>query len=454
MAPPVLNMKPLKNNATSQVMFADDPMFNIDAGLLPPTTDLDFLTVDNAAHTADNERRLGIQRDDRDNDVAYMPLTQDDTVFDDGLAAPDELQDVNPEFAFNDDGFLMDLNTVDANATTNIAAELNDGLDFDFQLDLDRNNRATSFQDPDMDQILEEVAEPRVPGKNAEVVIPAKLAKRKRVRAEYSEVTIDAMISLSTDQLRQFRDEYVDLMKSKAKKQKSVKPDIGSLIHDPFLPCIAKITPAIEMRRGRTEVREEEEDFIDGLIRHRRSSISSVESGRNASQTRRHSRGSITGFNLPIDDAPMIDDFVDNDMDFVLDLDDNTNGSSKKRSSSVSSRLPGLHEDEVLDFDIYLGQNSRKEGSQEPRHDDNHLSAKGNGKTLRFLKFLESRFEEEQTTRMTFAHFLNYQQDRSIVVKSFYEVLQLTTLGEISVSITTTENFDLLTAGDFSIRLA
>lgn len=370
-----------RHTAIAAQFLMDDPTFALE--LLPSMTELE-MGDDNEAPL---QLRLAIRDDDAKNDL----FTGDVEIID-GLLNEDvdELGNLDPEFSFNDDGFLLDLN-IDTTAGDN-------GFDVDFDIAMDDTRADDNMQ---MEQILEEIE----PLEHVEPMSePAVIGtSRKRIRLEYAPVIVDVSISLSTDDLREFRDNYVELMQGR--RQKKCKPplDIHHLMNDPLLPTFAiDRSHEIETPRGRSE----------DPNHRRRSSVDSIETGRNAS-SRRHSRGSITGINIPFEG---FDDLGDNDIDVDMG----------RRSSSID-KLPELEEEQL----------------EVPLPEPPQIA------TGEFLSFIRTKFKH--SGQLTFAELIDFEVDRRIVVRSFYEVLQLTTLGDLTIINEMT--MGLKTASDFALAL-
>lgn len=428
-----------------QVVLRDDPSFNIDGGLLPPLAGLDFLQTSNAH---DDLQKRGIQQVDQENNVVSLPVDQLN-LRESGahFMEEDGLQGMNPEFAFNDDGFIVDIVQDDIRPDTDY--QLGDGS---FNLAFDVDPQPAEDHIREMDQILEEVEEPRV-GQNQDhaQATPPRVCPKKRMRTDTSQIVVDMAISICTEDLRNFRDNYVSVMKSKAKKPK-YNNYLDFTLKDPLLPDFLPVVAVDAIERGR-QLHREDGDFVDSLNRHRRSSVSSIESGRHVSvSSRRHSRASLAAIDLPWENAPLAD--ADHDFDYRNELDEfplsledhsTTSGSSKKRSSSLL-RLPELQEER---------HDASRDKESVSATGNTLRSGHGHGTMLKFLAFLQSRFEEENCEELSFEKLIDYETDRSIVVKSFYEVLQLATLNGIKVSVgQSIGDFGLMSAAELSIRLA
>lgn len=461
-------------NHNNQVLLNDDPLFNLEGDLLPSLDDLGFLQGTSSTQMVNsNHRKSQIKRSDLENNTVSVVLstmtnsTEDADIFTRHVNHDDILDTQNPEFAFDEEGMLFSLHDETTAGTGGHAGpsenlHINDGfdIDFDFDIDLERQEASAQQQPPELDQILEEVEDPppqQAPDSEQPIVnepseaVQQPRKKRRKAQNHFTTLVVDETISLQTNDLRGFRDTYIELMDQQRTKPPEPRITIQNLLDEvSYLPNFGK-NIADEERRGRNPVREfEDEDFVDGLLRNTRRSSESIEVRRNASSSRRHStRASMSSINLPLEgdlQHPQIDDTTggggnDNfDFDFDLEFDIDEERVSRKRSSSVQ-RFPALAEDEEHNYQ----NNEEMYDDEEPEVDR---------KTIKFLTFIETRLEEDSVQEMKFDQLMQHQQNRSVIVKSFYELLQLTTLNSIEiVENNDKEKFELLDANDFSIRL-
>jgi len=505
-------------SGANQVLMNDDPSFNVNDGLLPSLDDLDFLgpsVVGGTQVKNTNQRKSQIRKADMENNTVSVILsTMSNSTEDQGdvftrhriVNDDDEIMETgNPEFAFDEEGMLLSLHddeTTGQNAgglegigtsaramstpqRDDQAADFD--FDFDFGVDMDRVEAPpvpASGVGNELDQILEEVGEDshvqnnqdaqvNQDGRLAAPAAPAQQHQRKRRRVNnihFTEIIMDDNISLQTNDLRTFRDNYVESMESQRKLPKLQTITIQDLMieSNEFLPNFQDRNDISidEQRRGRTRERDNElvegdEDFVDELLRKTRRSSESIEVRRNTSSTRRHStRASMSSIHLPLDNDNPRDETTagggggsgggefdfDFDFDFgnVHDYEEQqyTNSDSRKRSSSVQ-RFPVLEENEEHHF-----------------HDDINIETREiEKKTIKFLTFIEKRFDEDAIEMMNFEQLMNQEDDsahlnRSVIVKSFYEILQLATLNTIEIiKGQVDDKFQLLNDQDFSIKL-
>lgn len=144
---------------------------------------------------------------------------------------------------------------------------------------------------------------------------------------------------------------------------------------------------------------------------------SSIEIRRNASN-RRNSRSSLTPINLPEfqEDEPDYFNF-----DFGYDL-----GTPKKRSSSTIRKIETVNEEIELNFEKDLNS--------------------------KFLNYIESVFIELNKEKVSFDEIIK-NSERKIIVKSFYEILQLSTLNEIKIE-SKNKRFEIMNPSDIKIMLS
>lgn len=473
----------------NQILLKDDPLFCMDAGLLPSLEELDFLqSVDPTGIriTSSNKRKLQIRKADLENNTVSVVMSSitDDSAEDGDvftrrvlLDQDDILDTENPEFAFNEQGMLLSLHeetTINPGVSNDHPQENDDnGLDFDFDFDVDIegvDQPQQADRDRELGQILEEIDPHGNESKNdghVPVVAVEQSRKRRRIKSTLTKLVMDDSISLQTNDLRGFRDTYIEKMESQRKaKSTSEIVTVQNLLDEvsSFLPTFHTSIPLndfSEERRGRAiERASEDEDFVDGLLKKLRSSSGSIEVRRNASSSGRHStRASMSSIHLPLEgdvasdiwrdqptrgsDGKVDDNEFGFDFDFEFDEERVEQQSSKRRSSSVQ-RFPTLEENEEDDC-----RGGKREAINKFEVDK---------KTRKFLTFIEGRFEEDSIVddeTMKFDQLMQYQQDRSIIVKSFYEILQLTTLNTIEIvkEVEAKNKFDSLSANDFSIRL-
>lgn len=456
------------NNQQAQgtVLLNDDPGFNIQGDLLPSLDELDFMENGSTQIRVNNYRNQ-IRRADLENNTASVVLSTitnstEEEVFSRRVINHDDILDTeNPEFAFDEEGMLLGLHD-DTTYQPGPVAIQNDtvdnfDLDFEFDMDMDRPDpvapigSAAQVNNNELDQILEEVEDqPEVPVEQSVPVDTVPRRRKRKTKEQFNPVVIDETISLQTNDLREFRDNYVMHMISKAKKpKKSNSIKIQDLIGESsFLPNFT-IPLDQEVRGRQLTSHQDDEDFVDGLLRNTRRSSESLEVRRNTSSTRRHSRTSLSSINLPLEGAEVRDettggggdDGFDFDFDFDVDLDRvplDEERPSRKRSSSSVQRFPALEEGNE-DDGVYDGLIKEVDIDK---------------KTMKFMTFIENRFDDEDLNEMNFKELMKFEQNRSIIVKSFYEILQLTTINSIKIkSIDKLDPFELSNANDFKISL-
>lgn len=447
------------NQSQGTVLLNDDPGFNIQGDLLPSLDELDFLE-NGSTQLKVNDYRNQLRRADLENNTVSVVLSTitnstEEDVFSRRVVNHDDILDTeNPEFAFDEEGMLLNLHDDDTTNQPGPAppSDAGDNFDLDFDFDLDVPETVVAqANNNDLDQILEEVEDqPEVPPVSEEPEIPVVTPKRRKrkTKEQFNKIIIDETISLQTNDLRGFRDNYVTHMISQAKKPKRTNLiNVQDLISESsFLPNFT--VPLDQELRGRKpNSHEDDEDFVDGLLRNTRRSSESIEVRRNTSSTRRHSRASLSSINLPLeglegrqhDDTTGNNDGFDFDFDFDVDLDRMDEHPSRKRSSSSVQRFPAL-----------------EEGNEDDRVEEGAAmrNVEIDKRTVKFMTFIENRFDDEAKDEMNFEELMQFQQDRSIVVKSFYEVLQLATLNSIHIKASSkVDLFELSNARDFLVRL-
>lgn len=490
------------NSSNNQLLLNDDPLFNVNEGLLPSLDDLDFLgpgfIVGNGGTGTQlintNNRKSQIRRADLENNTISVILstitnsTEEGDVFTrhHAINDDDQIMDAgNPEFAFDEEGMLLSLHDDETTgqgptglgtSVRAISTPLREehgadfDFDFDFGVDMDRVEGPvtpgitplSAHEGNELDQILEEIDEnSHAVGKgNASTPSIAPQRKKRKINnsAHFIEIVMDDNISLQTNDLRSFRDNYVEAMESQRKARKPQSITIQDLLTETngLLPNFgSRKTALYEGRRGRSHEREEpegDEDFVDGLLRNTRRSSESIEVRRNASSTRRNSRrASMSSIHLPLDNDNPRDETTGGDFDLDFDFDfgnihdfeeqqHSGNSDSRKRSSSIQM-FAALEEDQVHRF-----------------HDENIETREIEKKTMKFLTFIETRFDEDDADERNFEELMKQNNDailnKAVIVKSFYEVLQLATLDSLKIiKDEGIDKFKLLSGSEFLIRL-
>jgi hypothetical protein len=488
------------NAQNGQVLLNDDVMFNIHTSLLPSLEGLEFLkSTQNPADAAKLQRKDQIREADVENNIVSLiiPSSQSDQFgFEPAQRNVDDLIANDPEFAFDEDGLLLELDITGVNGLQRVQQGPQDddmvGIELDFRYDEDMpppltNENAIPNLLDDMDQIIEvrplgnDVADEQI----------RKTQKKRKSRGAKQNVIFDDSISLVTDDLRAARDNYVvSMQRPPTKKQKMEERlrEINRLVDDEsFLPKFKNSARGANPIRGRPARRElkDDEDFVDGLMRDRGSSHS-IEVRRNASSERRRSRSSISSIHLPLNEdmqnQEMNDDYFELDLGGWDDMpiinqgnapeDASEERSSRKRSSSIVRRFETVQEDHGMDFDIGLGghdpyavpmnytrsksSSSIPSSQRQHRHtglNPDEINSKYGKQTLKFLKYIETRCVEEDSDSVTFQELIDQHSRKSIIVKSFYEILQLQTLNQIDIRVNQpiTERFQIMNPSDINI---
>lgn len=565
LAPPVIQALPLlnaplfhtmdstKTHERGQILYTNDPLFSIEDGLLPPIDHLDFLNADLQDQKIVQDTNISTKRKEliRKHDLANNTIShvmshmttsevEDSDIFSaqhhSGILQDDLDSGLEPQFAFNDDGMLLDLGGEETSATFGPAAggtSFQDfeggGDDFGFITDNfndnrqntgDKRSRSGSVR-PDLEKVLEEVGDIPLMKQNTEGTSPKeptrKECRKRKANSGTSMVIFDDPISHGVDRLRDFRENYLSIMRSKKKPKNTPtttrKRLDGLLAQDSFFHPVTSLlfqsSPSIdvpiEQPRGRRTNRgdpdDDDEDFVAGLLRRRRSS--SIERGRNASTSRRDSRVSISGIPLHFDENTGGDtgggDVFDYDFANILDGEGHstsiagaiagtsTSSHSKKKSGTPSmGPLPenlemqdwafddcGIQRDHILTLEqVSHATRATVLGSDLSMEADKISVTKKSVKTTsRFLAFIEYRFEDEGGKReeLSFKELLGDDyfgevyggpwdmeeaKRRTTVVGSFYSVLQLATNAQIEVvQRKATNKLEVGAANDFSIRL-
>ncbi|KAH3671772.1 hypothetical protein WICMUC_004583 [Wickerhamomyces mucosus] len=454
---------------TKSVFLHDDPLFDLNEDLLPPF---------DISIRAQSINQLRIKKYDLLNNTIHSSISDIDNadmLFSNKLPTEDDaLNDI--ELAFDDNGYLLELN--EQYTPENIENRPLDGdtdLGFDFSFGGDYHPRSdpgigTGDKEPDgptqipkVDKLNIELRD--ILNKVPEVIASEKIKHKKSMRMKRSRETmiqIDKDISLTTDNLRHFRDCYLEFHQSNKKSKVPLNKEIIKMIHadleiyTPVFESFSSVTGGVILQKN-----NEDDDFIDRLIKS--NDLSEIEQTRR-STSRRNSRSSIASIPLNFNNENIADnEIIDYHDDFnygdtfdyepypiepieegiVIEADNDSTTTSKlsasgRRGSSLNSRFETVNEEnENFDRDMI------RTGSRGAL----------DSKSSRFYDFLLTKIPEDQSSIVFNDIFNGSSNVRSIIIKSFYEILQLNNLNKIKINIINKEKFKLLNGGEFEVSI-
>ncbi|KAH3683716.1 hypothetical protein WICPIJ_005305, partial [Wickerhamomyces pijperi] len=368
--------------------------------------------------------------------------------------------------------------------------------------------------DIEMDQIFDEI--PAVDELNdpQEGDVPTKTKKPMAVKTKRSALSLikidEQRVSLNTDELREFRDKYIENQISRRPRKKR---DLGLRLKGYleqqvfFLPELVFKIPTsngnqldtdkdhqedrdhvmydddVEVARdAQPDVNKNDDDqfrmdapdidFVDDLMIS--NEVTEVEVARRSSRrhSSRSSLGSRSNNNLFDDNFnfsaggyqdfdyagevfELVEDKFGSGDDTIHEAGDSSGSGRVRRSSSSIGARPIATVVEGDEFDIPVGtQYHTQTGGQKGEADENLLM---NSKAEKFYKFLLSKVPEDQNS-IVFSNIFNGVYHKETVVKSFYEMLQLNNLNKLKIRVLTTstseqDKFKVLTGKDFEILI-